>query len=127
MKKLLITMTIVLLHAGGTIHLYANAPSDSEETTTFFITALQKPPVLQRVSIYPNPANTNISISLRDIPSAEVVSIRDLKGRLINSTRIRYGDQTVSMDTNHLQPGLYLVEITNRKAMVARAKVMIRR
>jgi hypothetical protein len=67
----------------------------------------------ENISIYPNPANDMISLS---IPKATIgefikIEIRDVNGRLLHSENKTY-DSNASANLNTLTPGLYFITIS---------------
>lgn len=77
----------------------------------------------QQLSLYPNPANNNLSFQLKlEKADKVIVSIKDITGREV--LRKDYGliqggmDRTFDLDIKHINNGLYIVELMagDRKA-----------
>ncbi len=64
----------------------------------------------QAISLYPNPATSQINILLNDIDQVEAWQIFDIKGRLITEGMIN-GNQ-FQINTNTFSTGIYLIQLT---------------
>ncbi len=63
------------------------------------------------LSIYPNPAKSEVHIRLSEIPETSLqVSIVDLQGRTVMPNRPMTQQQT-TLSVSHLAPGLYFVSL----------------
>ena len=75
------------------------------------------------ISIYPNPANTQLSIDNGDIAMQELL-LYDISGRLLK--RVSVHANTTSLDVSDLQNGIYLIKITTRDAAFVRKIQVVR-
>jgi len=64
------------------------------------------------VSIFPNPANENLYISLTNLNSESIIQICDLSGRVVYQNLI--GDNFHSIDLSSVLSGIYYVMIDNQ-------------
>ncbi len=78
---------------------------------------------LQSVNIYPNPANTNITIT--NLPQNSTIYITDISGRVLN-TQYNKQNSTVQIPLSGISNGMYFVQIINGENMVNR-KVVVNR
>jgi hypothetical protein len=88
------------------------------------------PPAIKELSLYPNPANTEIHLFTgMDKPGRVVISVTDITGRSCLEKNIAQwnpaGNKPVSLDISPLQPGLYLVELKT-EAYRKRAKLLVK-
>ncbi len=65
---------------------------------------------LQSVNIYPNPANTNITIT--NLPQNSTIYITDISGRVLN-TQYNKQNSTVQIPLSGISNGMYFVQIIN--------------
>jgi hypothetical protein len=71
-------------------------------------------PNANQARLYPNPAQTFISLNIpTDWKPGDVIIIYDATGKTVFSTKIKA--QTTQLNIRHLQPGLYFVNIYNRQ------------
>ncbi len=77
---------------------------------------------LQSVTIYPNPANTNITII--NLPLNSTINITDISGRVLY-TQYNKQNNTVQIPVNGIGNGMYFVQIINGENMVNK-KVAVR-
>ncbi|NLE63043.1 MAG: T9SS type A sorting domain-containing protein [Bacteroidales bacterium] len=75
------------------------------------------------ISIYPNPANTQLSIDNGDIAMQELL-LYDISGRLLK--RVSVHANTTSLDVSDLQNGIYLIKITTPNATFVRKVQVVR-
>ncbi|MCP4312821.1 MAG: T9SS type A sorting domain-containing protein [Bacteroidetes bacterium] len=66
----------------------------------------------QGISLYPNPAHTNIHIEVTDDLIASELRIIDISGRVMENNIIR-GKQT-TINISHFHPGMYYVKIAGK-------------
>lgn len=71
------------------------------------------------LSIYPNPANENITINFTSTSKNTSVKIYDATGRLIkNIENVKSGESTINI--SEMENGLYLINITDGKSSVTK-------
>lgn len=73
------------------------------------------------VHIYPNPSNTQVSISINEETSLEI-KLFDLSGRFISQTESLGGKAT--FDVSELQGGTYLIEVQSRNGLVRKQLIV---
>jgi hypothetical protein len=67
---------------------------------------------LSGVQVYPNPANSTISLSFNALKGAAAISIMDVNGKVVSSEQLsEVSRRTVTFDSRNLQNGLYLVSV----------------
>ncbi len=65
----------------------------------------------KQISVFPNPANDRITVSLSGFPKVDgVLEIADITGRVIQTQRLREANTSIS--TSAFAPGLYQVRFT---------------
>lgn len=63
-----------------------------------------------RTDIYPNPANSLITIKVDGMPSAEII-ILDMMGKIVGKYTIAQGNNSITVDVSTLVEGNYIVRI----------------
>ena len=67
-------------------------------------------------SVFPNPANSNVTITLKEKSSGvSTISIYDINGKLIQKETITEGQNSFRIDTQNLSEGLYFIMIVNNE------------
>jgi hypothetical protein len=67
---------------------------------------------LSGVQVYPNPANTTITLAFNAMQGQARITIQDLTGKVVGSTVIReVNRRTVNFDASNLTNGLYMVTV----------------
>jgi hypothetical protein len=64
-------------------------------------------PVQQELSLYPNPAKTEINIIMPEVQSTYSIQIVDMQGRIVNIGSDKSNDGILNINVAHLSPGLY--------------------
>jgi len=64
-------------------------------------------------SVYPNPFDNEIYVQLENWTNVTAVRLFDLQGKLLNQWDVNDSNELINLriETNHLLPGVYLVEI----------------
>ena len=70
---------------------------------------------VEKASIYPNPANEQVIISLPVTYSSGSVSLYDLSGKQISSIPLKEGQKEYKLNTRHIPAGNYFVLIQAEK------------
>jgi hypothetical protein len=78
----------------------------------------------KNISMYPNPANTNIRIEFNDAGSVHEVSLLDVTGRKILSYEDA-GNNYLQIDIDALQTGVYFVSVINSEGSKATLKLIV--
>lgn len=66
---------------------------------------------MSAVSIYPNPANQNLSVFVLD-KKVDAVEIMDYLGRIISDYEVmQLKNSTINIDVSHLKSGTYYIRI----------------
>ena len=74
------------------------------------------------ISVYPNPAKGEINVFSNDVNFTKV-KIFDMSGRMISEMQI--SDSKVTIDTESMQSGIYLLQIFDGNAIVKNQKVIV--
>lgn len=77
--------------------------------------------VLNSTGLYPNPANSNVSIEFASEATIDLqIIIRDLTGRVVftDATNLLAGGNKLTIDVSELKDGYYSIEFTNQAAGV---------
>ncbi len=69
----------------------------------------------ERIKVYPNPSNRFITISAKELYDIEII---DLTGKVLVRTLMQ--DNTITMDTNGLERGIYIVLLENSEGSVVK-------
>ena len=88
-----------------------------DTTSTVGINAPNNPP---SVSIYPNPFEDQLHVSVNSNQPAEIVLYDMLSRKLLQQEFMN----SVSLSTSQLAPGIYICEIRNNKGVVKKLKVV---
>ena len=83
----------------------------------------------QELSIYPNPAQDNISIEMNGIPkdSEFIVEVLNTTGSKVGTKTIINSTNHFSIDVSNLQQGLYFVLIKTKSGFLQKSKLIIMR
>ncbi|MDP2176320.1 MAG: T9SS type A sorting domain-containing protein [Bacteroidota bacterium] len=75
----------------------------------------------QNVSLYPNPSNSIVNISFKDIVLENyTITVQDLQGKVISSNDILDANSSqISFDVNTLDKGIYVVKVSNEFGVIA--------
>lgn len=87
-------------------------------------------PKILNTSLFPNPVDAELTIELADDfikthASTVPVTLFDTMGKTAIVANIAKGEKRVSLNTQDLTPGMYLVQIGSGKTGVVRKKVMV--
>lgn len=110
------------------INCPANVITTGSNVVTFYtdwtVGTENLPTDVEKLSVYPNPFNESIQVII-DAANAQdiVIEVFDMSGKLVISTpnqSINRGSNTLSITTNKLNEGLYILKITTEKGVIAR-------
>jgi hypothetical protein len=80
------------------------------------------------VEVFPNPANTQLTVSGHYLETDVVVfSLYDVTGRVLLTETLKTGNGTLTLDVSAVQPGAYLYQITVNGNEVATNKLVVAR
>ena len=103
----------------GHYEILLNA-SSSADITTFAI------PGQKKLTIYPNPSDRFCNILIAcDADEFYTIRIHDAQGRLIHQSDQYQGPNTLSIPMNHLNPGEYYVNRTNKAKVLDSEKFIL--
>ncbi|XOV66202.1 MAG: T9SS type A sorting domain-containing protein [Fluviicola sp.] len=100
---------------GGNIILYevTDGPCYESASAIFYVQdcASIGEPTLEGVSVYPNPASSEVTVSLPNHTSTATAVLYDSKGRVVQFHQLSEAVSTLQIDA--LSAGVYVVEINN--------------
>lgn len=80
------------------------------------ISSINENEQIQNVSVYPNPANDLVNVTI-STPSAQKVTFQivDMMGRVVNTESMNIdGDYTYTTNINHLSAGIYMMRVVSQ-------------
>jgi hypothetical protein len=79
-------------------------------------------------TVYPNPATTQLTVSLESGESTQVVvELRDLTGRVVSNQQLNINNGTGVIDLNTLAQGSYIIHITQGDKAILNQLVVIKK
>jgi hypothetical protein len=89
------------------------------------VTNTEDPAYAQKVVVYPNPADGELTIVLPDVPQQAVpVRLIDNVGKVASTSAIKAGRSSETLNTRELAAGVYLLELQTKNGPIKR-KVII--
>jgi hypothetical protein len=83
---------------------------------------IKQPAAGSELSLYPNPANSQLFINHGNTP-IQTVAIYDMVGRLLKTENVNLKSQ-IAIDISNLQAGLYVVKVTSATGVQVRKLVI---
>lgn len=78
--------------------------------------SLSEVPLNQNLSVFPNPTNGNLNISLSSQPTADIkMTVHDLYGKEVGLYTIDMNSTNLTIDNLNLTSGVYILSFTNRE------------
>lgn len=71
----------------------------------------------QNVSLYPNPANDEVSVVVGDLDSEATATILDVQGKVVGKYAISAATGRANIDVSALTDGTYIVRIASQEAV----------
>jgi len=102
------TFNVVLIVTGE------NGCSDTT-TCDFIVLGINETNYSEKINIYPNPANDNLTV---ESPQNSIIEIKDIQGNIIEILKA-IGNRTI-IDTGKLSRGIYVLTIITNKRIVVR-------
>jgi len=90
--------------------------------TSILITGINENAVLNSITLQPNPAST--FFTLNNVADGTSVNVMDVTGKVIVSSLIIDGDKTMTIETDNLSNGIYIIQLKNKGA-VAHKRLII--
>lgn len=83
------------------------------------VTGLMELNIASSIALFPNPAQNWINLRFEDATkSATTIKMFDLNGKLQNETSVSQGELQTCLTIEHLNDGLYIVEISNTDGVI---------
>ncbi len=83
------------------------------------------------IVIYPNPAKDEIQIDFKKLNASQLENIQylitDISGKIVLKGNVRSNQQTVLLQLNSLNNGIYIIHVENNGTIVAKEKFVIAR
>ena len=80
------------------------------------LVGIEKNTSLEEVTVYPNPAVSNLSVDLRAISSKVEIRIMDISGRVIMERNNDASGNIEQFDISNLENGLYIISLNDGKS-----------
>ena len=91
------------------------------------VTGINESSNMENIQLYPNPANTSVTISLKSLKGENTsISIIDMLGREIKSTtyqNLQAENNKIKLDITELNNGIYFICINNTKSFIRKLVV----
>lgn len=101
---------------------------DATGTYSSYRVATATETTTQSVEVFPNPANTQVTVSGHYLDTDVVVfSLYDVTGRVLLNETLKTGNGTLTLDVSTVQPGAYLYQITVNGNAVTTNKLVVAR
>jgi hypothetical protein len=105
---------IPLAIANGDLYMNANFNSIGDEVWRYSLpnTAITETTEDSRISAYPNPFSTSLSLSGLQINESYTVDVTDMTGRVCYTTEIKNASAASSIAMPELTTGIYLMHVS---------------
>jgi hypothetical protein len=112
-----------LINPTGVISIFNNAPgcNSQEEVEEAWELSVESINPIDEISIFPNPANRELTISSKDGTTIEKVIIYNQTGQIVQKEK----PANNIIDISELQPGMYLIEVVSGQKKI-REKLIIK-
>ncbi len=115
------------------ICLWTSSPDQKQEAdrtndvfcTEVLTTAKEPSQVLSNVSIWPNPAQQSVRLTLNDVHNANQWQLNDLQGRTVKSTSLSSSQQEAEITVSDLPSGMYLWKLLSQGGLIDSGKLVI--
>ena len=102
------------------INYYRLKMVDADGGFTYSKTIAVAAPVNNEITIFPNPVNDQLFISLAGVPAATEISIADAKGSVLNTLKLSAGTKEASVNTADLSAGVYSISFQSGKLKITK-------
>lgn len=109
-----------LTNVDGTLFFQGDSSNEGFELWALYVTAEINELKQNRVSVYPNPFNDQIVITL-DNKLSSVVTITDIIGKEVFSDK--YNQNVITLDVKTLSSGQYIVTVSNTNSVMTKKMV----
>ena len=118
-------------YGDGTGNIFWGGPTANTYTVPTQLTMHCMTPTLSTpsysmdtVTLYPNPATNNVTISYANVPANSTLYLYDQAGRLISHTALDQAQGSTTLNTAHLAAGLYIAVVKNNDTFLAQYKLV---
>lgn len=119
-------LAIVVFLQNEVTHEVYQAAISTPLTDPSVVTGTEDPDYAGKVSLYPNPANTEVHIQLPTaVSKATPVFMIDTYGRTIVEDRFEVGEQVKTIKTTDMTSGVYFIQFATPDGILVRKKVMV--
>ena len=77
------------------------------------------------IALYPNPTSENATLSVKGLNEEAIVIVTDQAGRVISTTKLALGQETMEVETSKLASGVYYIRIQTANSV--RTEKLIRK
>lgn len=113
------SILLVWARGNGTLNFGNHGGTNRGPTNVGLTLSTFDQELARKVSLYPNPSATDITIDLGDLNlESSKATIYSTVGQLVNEVNLI--DKSTRLDTSSLQPGVYLIRITSGDSSVTR-------
>lgn len=135
------TVNRIYVYWGGDYTVTVNFTNGCSTTQTIHVNDASGPgciyylmaepePIILSTSIFPNPADTELSIELPDeflsqFKESITVIMIDQIGKIAFTSSFEKGQKKIKIDTKELTNGLYFLQLGNKNSGLVRQKIMI--
>ena len=77
------------------------------------------------IALYPNPTSENATLSVKGLNEEATVIVTDQAGRVISTTKLALGQETMEVETTKLASGVYYIRIQTANSV--RTEKLIRK
>ena len=82
---------------------------------------------IEKPVVYPNPSFGALHIDRKNTAEKWSISLMDLSGRVVKSSQILSGESTISLKTDNIAGGIYLLQVSNGMATHSERVVLMNR
>ncbi|MGN6567747.1 MAG: T9SS type A sorting domain-containing protein, partial [Flavipsychrobacter sp.] len=78
------------------------------------------------MSVYPNPATSNVNININNISGTAGFAIRDMTGRTVFAQQIAAGNAIINLQVSDYARGMYFVSLRYADGSTLTQKLLLR-
>ncbi len=81
--------------------------------------------VTGNLSVYPNPASDNTTISISNVLGNEHINLYDMQGKLLQEIKLETGQKTYSLSTGNMKNGVYILSLFENGKELAKQQLVV--